>query len=260
MTSPSKIRALIVDDEPLAREAIRECLLEDADVEIAGEVGDGPSAVSAIKNQRPDLLFLDVQMPEMDGFSVLRALEPEKMPVTIFVTAYDKYSLQAFEAHALDYLLKPFDEERFQKALQRGKEQIHTARRSEAGERLLAMLEERLQGGSKYISRLAVKSKGRILFIRVDEIDWVEAQDNYLRLHLGKESHLLRETMNNFGAKLDPEKFIRIHRSTIVNVDRIKELRPWFTGEYIVVLQDGKELTLTRSYRDKLKMLIDRTA
>jgi two-component system LytT family response regulator len=248
MTSSTKIRALIVDDEPLAREAIRERLLEDGQVEIAGEIGDGPSAVSAIKSQRPDLLFLDVQMPEMDGFSVLRALEPEKMPVTIFVTAYDKYSLQAFEAHALH------------KALQRGKEQILTERRSEAGERLLAMLEERLHGGSKYISRLAVKSKGRILFIRVDEIDWVEAQDNYLRLHLGKDSHLLRETMNNFGAKLDPERFIRIHRSTIVNVDRIKELRPWFTGEYIVVLQDGKELTLTRSYRDKLKMLLDRTA
>src|SRR5688572_12083471 len=172
MTTATKIRALIVDDEPLAREAIRECLIEDGTVEIAGEVADGPSAVAAIRNQRPDLLFLDVQMPEMDGFAVLRALEPEKLPVTIFVTAYDKYSLQAFEAHALDYLLKPFDEERFHKALSRGKEQVLTERRSEAGERLLALLEERLQGNSKYISRLAVKSKGRILFIKVDEIDW----------------------------------------------------------------------------------------
>jgi two-component system LytT family response regulator len=251
----TKIRALIVDDEALAREKIATLLAGDVEVEIIGECTDGLAAVSAIESQRPDLLFLDVQIPELDGFGVLEMIDEERMPVVIFVTAYDQYALRAFEVHALDYLLKPFDRERFDKALQRGKHQIGRERAGTINQKLIALLAD-LKARPKQLERLVIKSGGRVFFLRVDEIDWIEAAANYVRLHVGKESHLLRETINSLATKLDPDKFLRIHRSSIVNLERIKELQPWFHGDYVVILQDGTQLTSSRSYREQLHKLL----
>jgi two-component system LytT family response regulator len=251
------IRAVVADDEVLARKRIRDLLAEERDIEIIEECGDGRSAVAAILRHRPDLLFLDVEMPDLDGFGVLRAVGAARMPVVVFTTAYDKYALQAFDAHALDYLLKPFDRERFQKAMERVRFRISQERNGELSNRLLALLKD-VKPEPKYLERLVIKSGGRVIFLRVDEIDYIEAAGNYLRLHLGKESHLLRETMNNIEQKLDPQKFMRIHRSSIVNIERIKELQPWFGGEYVVVMRDAKQLTLSRGYRDRLQQLLDR--
>jgi two-component system LytT family response regulator len=246
-----KIRTLIVDDEPLGRERVRALLAEDPEIEIIGECKDGREAVAAIETQRPALLFLDVQMPEMDGFEVLEATAGEEMPVVIFVTAYDRYAVKAFEVHALDYLLKSFDRERFASALQRAKEEIHRGHESGIDARVTGLLEE-LQSRQKRLTRLVIKSAGRIFFLRVEEIDWIEAADNYVRLHAGKETHLLRETLQSLEGRLDPERFLRIHRSTIVNIDRILELQSLFHGDYAVRLRDGTELTLSRGYREKL--------
>lgn len=251
------IRCLIVDDEPLAREAIRSCTSLDPALQVIGEVSDGDDAVAAIEGHSPDLIFLDVQMPGMDGFEVLQALDAKrlKLPVTIFVTAYDQYALRAFEAQALDYLLKPIDEKRFRRALVAAKSRIAMEKNWFTAEELVHRLE---QSGvlRRPMARLAVKSKGRIVFVRLDEIEWIEAEGNYLRLHLAEESYLIRETMNSFEAKLDAGHFMRIHRSIIANIDRIKDVQPWYTGEYIVRLESGKELTLTRSYRDNLRRLL----
>ena len=246
-----KIRTLIVDDEPLGRERIRTLLAGDPEIEIDGECADGKRAVVAIEQTRPDLVFLDVQMPEVDGFGVVEALAGEKMPVIIFVTAYDKYAVQAFEVHALDYLLKSFDRERFRAALQRAKEEIHRSRAGAINERLAGLLED-LQEKRKYVTRLVVKTAGRIVFLRVEEIDWVEAADNYVKVHAGRDTHLIRETLQSLAGRLDPAKFLRIHRSTLVNLDRVRELRPIFHGDYLVKLTDGTELTLSRNYREKL--------
>lgn len=246
-----KIRTLIVDDEPLGRERIRTLLADDPEIEVTGECRDGRRAIAAIEHIRPDLIFLDVQMPEVDGFAVLDAIAGERMPAIIFVTAYDRYAVQAFEVHALDYLLKSFDRERFQAALQRAKEEIRRSKEGFLNERLAGLLED-LQAKQKRLTRLVVKSAGRIVFLRVEEIDWVEAADNYVRIHSGRESHLIRETLQSLESRLNPEKFLRIHRSTLVNLDRIRELRPIFHGDYLVKLNDGTELTLSRNYREKL--------
>lgn len=253
-----KIRALIVDDEPLARERIRTLLKDEPEVEIVGECADGRRAVSTIREWKPDLIFLDVQIPEMDGFEVLKAVGPGAMPAVIFVTAYDQYALRAFDVHAIDYLLKPFDRQRFHRALRRAKGQISSEKHDDVNERLLALLED-LKGGQKYLERLVIKSGGRVFFLRVDEIDWMEAAGNYVRLHVGKELHLQRETMSALEAKLDPRKFVRIHRSRIVNLERIKELQPWFRGDYQVVLRDGTKLTLSRGYRDRLQEVLGKS-
>ncbi|MGH9832026.1 MAG: LytR/AlgR family response regulator transcription factor [Blastocatellia bacterium] len=253
-----KIRALIVDDEPLARERILDLLAGDVEVEIAGECGDGLSAVAAIEHHKPDLLFLDVQMPELDGFGVLEAIDEAKAPVIIFVTAYDQYALRAFEVHALDYLLKPFDRERFDKALQRAKHQIARERAGAVNQELVALLTD-LKARPKPLERLVIKSAGRVFFLRAEEIDWIEAAANYVKLHVGKESHLLRETINGLAAKLDPDKFLRIHRSTIINLERVKELQPWFHGDYVVILQDGTQLTSSRNYREQLHKLLGKS-
>ena len=247
-----KIRALIVDDEPLGRERIRSLLRADAEVEIAGEAANGRAAVASIKKLKPDLIFLDVQMPEMDGFEVLESLDAEEMPAVIFVTAYDRYAVQAFEVHALDYLLKSFDRERFDAAVARAKSEI-TQRKEEGLQPRLAALLEELQSRRKFVSRLVIRAAGRIHFLRAEEIDWIEAADNYVRIHAGSDSHLLRETMQSLERRLDPAKFARIHRSTIVNVDRIREMQPLFHGDYAVRLHDGTELTLSRGYREKLQ-------
>lgn len=246
-----KIRTLIVDDEPLGRERIRALLARDREIEVVEECPDGRRAVAAIERSRPDLVFLDVQMPEMNGFAVLEAIAGDRMPVIIFVTAYDRYAVQAFEVHALDYLLKSFDRDRFEAALKRAKEEIHRSKTGVLNERLVGLLED-LQAKQKRLTRLVVKSGGRIVFLRVDEIDWVEAADNYVRIHAGRESHLIRETLQSLEGRLNPDKFLRIHRSTLVNLDRIRELQPIFHGDYLVKLNDGTELTLSRNYRERL--------
>ena len=260
-----KIKTIIADDEPLAREKIRNLLEEDPDIELIGECADGIETVTAIRNQQPDLVFLDVQMPELDGFGVLKALRDSNMPTLIFVTAYDQYALRAFEVHALDYLLKPFDRERFQKALQRAKEHIRKEKSGEVNEKLLTLLEDLKSEKSnnherKYLDRLVIKAGGRVTFLKTEEIDCIEAAGNYIRLCIGKDSHLLRDTMNNIQTKLDPEKFLRIHRSTILKIDRIKELQPWYHGEYVVTLENGKQLTSSRSYRHKLSKLLQNSS
>ena len=250
-----KIRILIVDDEPLAREKLVELLAGEPEIEILGECGDGLQAVSAIESQRPDLVLLDVQMPELDGFGVLEAVGEREMPVVIFITAYDQYALRAFEAHALDYLLKPFDRERLRKALNRARRQLDRERAGEINQQLVALLRD-LKAREQTLERLVIKAGGRVFFLRVEEIDWIEAAANYVNLHAGREAHLLRETMSSLEAKLDPAKFIRIHRSVIVNIERIKVLQPLFHGEYAVTLLDGTQLTLSRGFREKLQQLL----
>ena len=253
-----KIQTLIVDDEPLARERIRTLLADEHDVEIIGEGANGRDAVTSIQNRKPDLLFLDVQMPELDGFGVLDQITVAKMPVVIFVTAYDQYALRAFEVHALDYLLKPFDRERFQKALQRARLQIQQAKNGEVNARVLALLED-LRAERKWLDRLVIKSGGRVFFLKVEEIDWIEAAGNYVRLHVEREVHLLRETIKNLETQLDPKKFLRISRSIIVRIDGIKELQPWFHGEHAIILQGGTQLTSSRGYREKLDELLGKS-
>jgi two-component system LytT family response regulator len=257
-----KITTLIVDDEPLARRNIRLLLKDDPEIEIVGEAGTGREAVSMIKKHSPDLIFLDIQMPELDGFGVLENIDAERLPAIVFVTAFDKYALKAFEFHALDYLLKPFDDARFAKALRQAREQVGQRELKDLSERLVALLAGR-EGNiaepprqATYLSRLLIKSAGRVFFLKTDDIDYVRAEDYYVKLHVGRKGHLLRETMNEMEAKLDPSKFLRIHRSTIVNIERIRELQQHFNGEYIVVLHDGSEHKLSRSRREQLQTLL----
>ncbi len=246
------LRALIVDDEPLARQRLKKLLQDEPDVEVIAECADGGDAVATIRAEQPDLVFLDVQMPVLDGFGVLEAIGPEQMPAVIFVTAYDRYALRAFEYNALDYLLKPFDRDRFRKALERARAQLSKSPLREEVQQLIGATEEfRTEG--KPLERLVIRSSGRVFFLRVDEIDWIEAAGNYVRLHVGKETHLLRDTMSSLEARLDPKKFLRIHRSTMVNIERIQELQPLFHGDYIVILRDGKQLNLSRGYRQRLQ-------
>ena len=247
-----QIRALVVDDEALARERVRTLLAGAPGVSVVAACAGGRAAVEAIVTQRPDLVFLDVQMPQMNGFEVIEAVGSEKMPLVIFVTAYDQHALKAFQVRALDYLLKPFDRERFTDALQRARKQIEREETGDLGRRLLALVKD-LRKDQPKSDRLVVKSGGRLFFLRTDEIDWIEAAGNYVRLHVGTTSHLLRETMNAIEGRLDPEKFFRIHRSRIVNMERIQELQPWLNGEYAVLLRTGTRLTLSRGYREKLQ-------
>ena len=246
-----RLRALIIDDEPLARQGVRRMLEDDPDVEIVGECVDGMDAVEAITAHHPDLIFLDVQMPEMDGFEVLDQLDPGEIPLVIFVTAYDQHALKAFQVHALDYLLKPFDRERFQEALDRAKNQPRQARGGEPTNRILQMLDEtRPERG--LLERVMIKSGGRISFLKTAEVDWIEAQGDYVCLHCQGKKHLLREKISELDENLPPSSFVRIHRSTIVNISRIKEMQPLFHGEYTVILADGTRLTMSRSFRDKV--------
>lgn len=254
MTDDAKIRAVIIDDEPLARRRLRRLLERDREIEITGESAGGREAVRLIQEHRPDLLFLDVQMPEMDGFEILERANPEQIPLVIFVTAYDSYALKAFEVCAVDYLVKPFSRARFDAALVRAKDRLRKER-GDIGRLSLALLEE-LRSRSHSIDRLAVKSSGQVFFIRVEEIDWIEAEGKYVRLHCGKQSHLLREAISSLESKLDPKKFARIHRCAIVNVDRIERLESWFNNEYRVVMKTGDQLTLSRSYRKRLSELL----
>lgn len=250
-----KIKVLIVDDEPIAREGIRVQLEKNPGVEIAGECANGLEAVSFIREQSPDIVFLDVQMPDLDGFGVVEEIGALSMPAVIFVTAYDKYALKAFEINAVDYLLKPFDDERFEKAFERAKSQLQTQSVAELNLQLQSLMKT-LKPEKKYLERLVIKSSGRIFFLNVAEIDWIEAADNYVYLHTGRTAHLLRETIGGLESRLNPANFLRIHRSIIVNLSCIKEMHPLFHGEYVIVLSTGKELNSSRRYRQNLNSLL----
>ena len=251
---PAKIRTLIVDDEDLARERLKSLLDREPRIEVIGEASDGKSAVSAIEKLKPDLVFLDVQMPELNGFEVLEALDEKHLPNVVFVTAHDKFALKAFDVHAVDYLLKPFDRERFQLAVDRAIAKVESNKTGRKDEALAAVIQETKPTGP--VERLLVKTEGRVLLVKVGDIDWVEAADNYVNIKVGKDSHMMRETMSSLETRLPADQFMRISRSTIVNVERIQELQPMFHGEYIVVLKNGTKLTLSRSYRDKLDRLL----
>jgi len=256
------IRTLVVDDEPLAREKLRTFLESEDDLEVIGEAGDGREAILTIERERPDLVFLDVQMPELDGFQVLAHLDAEAVPRVIFVTAFDQYAIKAFEVHALDYLLKPFDRERLRESVARARSEIQDGeggpKGSEMREQLVDLLRDLEKERPKHPERLVIKNSGRIVFLPVAEIDWIDAAGNYVRINTGGESHMLRETMSRLEERLDPDLFLRIHRSTIVNVGRIKEMQQQFHGDYVVVLTGGQRLTLSRSYRERLQELLDR--
>lgn len=253
-----KIRTLVVDDEPLARDRLRKLLAAELDIELVGECANGADALTAISREQPDLVFLDVQMPELDGFGVVAQLKIEPLPAIVFVTAHDRFALKAFEVHALDYLLKPFDRERFQTALARARKLVQQRQSGDLSARLSSLLTDLKpeKNEPKYLDRLAIKSEGRVLFFKTDEIDWVEAADNYVSIHVGSEEHLHRETLSSLEGKLPPNRFIRIGRSTIVNLERIKEMQPMFHGDYVVILKNGTRLSLSRNYRDKLNHIL----
>ena len=252
MADATRIRALVVDDEPLARAMILEMLETDSNVEIVGECANGREAVEVIKSSAPDIVFLDIQMPEVGGFEVLESLDANAHPYVIFVTAYDQYAVRAFEVHALDYLLKPFDRERFEGAWRRAKAQIKLDRTSRRDQDIIALLEE-LKAGPRYLERLVIKNGGRVFFLHVQDIHCIEAEGNYVRVYDHQKGYLLRETISSLEEQLDPKQFLRIHRSAIVKIDRIKEMQPWFHGEYRIIMENGKQLALSRNYRANLQ-------
>lgn len=249
-----KLTALIVDDEPLARERIRTLLEAEKDFEVLAECANGPEALEAMRERRPDLLFLDVQMPEMDGFQVLRELPPP-LPLVIFVTAFDEHAVKAFEAQALDYVLKPFKVARFRAAVARAREQLVRQPPDDTTRRLLAMLEQ--QGAkAEYLNRVVVRDRNKVRFVKTADIDWIEASGNYVIVHTGKENHVVRETLATFEAQLSPREFVRVSRSAIVNLDRVEHFEPTFNNEHVIVLSSGVKLPMTRGLRelqDKLK-------
>lgn len=279
------LRVAVVDDEELARGLVLEHLAAHPDVTVVAECANGLEAIEAVATHAPDLVFLDVQMPDLDGFGVVSALgEPEAMPAIVFVTAYNEYAVKAFDVNAVDYVLKPFDGERFRSAFQRARTTLEQKNSAEAGRRIKALLEEVLgeqraqalaNAGAtgvpaaaqvtnvpraRYLDRLMVKHDGRVFFVKVADVDWFEASGNYVRVHVGRVSHLIRETMHGIEAQLDPNLFARIHRAVIVNMDRIRELQPWFAGDYIVILRDGRQLKLSRTYREALQSRMHRLA
>jgi two-component system, LytTR family, response regulator len=260
MIRDDRIRVLIVDDEPVARRGLRNKLKDAADIEIIGEAGNGRDAVETIIQKRPDLVFLDVQMPLLDGFRVLENLDPESLPPAIvFVTAFDEHAIRAFEINALDYLLKPVDPKRLQKTLQRARDQIRSARTKERDEKLFALLRDmqslRTQK-QKYLQRFVVKKAGRIFFLDTSEIEWISSEGNYVQLHSKGKTHLLRETMDGLESKLNPQEFVRIRRSTIVRVEGVKEAQALFNGEYVLILKDGTQLQSSRRFRKNLDALL----
>lgn len=255
-----KVRALIVDDEPLARRTIRELLCKDPDVEIVAECSSGLEALAFMAKQLPDLLFLDIQMPGLNGFETLAKVQPEKIPAIVFVTAYDQHALKAFEVHAVDYLLKPFTDERFEEMLKQAKDRIELKEIQSISKSLLSLVGDAisLSGNKKkdFLNRFMIKVDERVIIIKALDVDWISAEDYFIKLHVSGKSHLLRMSMNELEQKLDPEAFLRVHRSTIVNFDRLKELRQTATGEYVVVLRDGTKLKLSRSRRARLQQLL----
>ena len=248
------LKTLIVDDEPLARDGLRMLLTADPEIERVDEARDGRAAVAAIRERRPDLVFLDVQMPELDGFSVVREIGPEAMPAVVFVTAHDQYAIQAFEINAFDYLLKPVTEERFHQALARAKIRLRTKPADDSSRQIINLLQT-MASPQKFLKRLAVQSAGKTVFVDLEEVEWIEAAENYVQLYAGKSRHLVHVSMNGIEKSLDPEMFLRIHRSIVVNVRRIKELESAQHGEYLVTLQSGVRLKSGRTYQEKLQAL-----
>lgn len=249
-----RIRTAIVDDEAPARLRVKQFLNEFPETDVVGEAEDGRQAIALIREQSPDLLFLDVQMPRLDGFGVINAIDPDKVPAVIFVTAHDQFALRAFETHAVDYLLKPFSRERFRHAVERAEARIKAGHAAKLGERLsprLSSLLRDIEDETKYAARLEVKSVGRTIFVPVEEIDWIKADSNYSRLHVGKDQYLIRETLGSLEGKLDPALFARIHRSAIVKLDRVREMRPQINGDQVILLRDGTKLEMSRTYRDR---------
>jgi two-component system LytT family response regulator len=246
-----KIRTLIVDDMPLARKLIKESLTGENDFEIIGECEDGSDAINAIKTLEPDLVFLDVQMPEVSGFEVIEYIGIEQMPVVIFITAYDEFALRAFEACALDYLLKPFKKSRLIRTLERAKREINL-RQAGKPDQHLSQLMSQVGREPKYLQRIIVKSGEQTILLSVDDIDWIGGAGNYLELHVGKEIYLIRGRMNTMELKLNPDTFGRVHRSTIINLNRVKTLHPLFHGDHLIRLGDGTELNMSRTYYEKL--------
>ncbi|HLV87786.1 MAG TPA: LytTR family DNA-binding domain-containing protein [Candidatus Sulfotelmatobacter sp.] len=249
------IRTIIADDESLARKKLRMLLGMESGIQIVAECSDGKQVVDAVLTEKPDLLLLDIQMPGSDGFQVLDTIPADLMPIVIFTTAYDQYAIRAFDAHALDYLLKPFNQERLHRSIQRVKTELLKSHEQTVRERLLSLLST-TKAGSEPLRRLVIRTSGRVVFLDLNEIDWIEAAANYVKLHCGKDSYLLREGIGHLASKLDPERFVRIHRSSIVNVSRIRELQPCESGEYIAVLKNGKELSCSRGCRPQLLRFI----
>jgi two-component system LytT family response regulator len=281
----SEIRALIVDDEPVARAGIRKMLGDDEDIIVVGEAGTGLAAIDAILEHEPDLLFLDIQMPEMNGFDVLAAIGPDTVPAVVFVTAYDQFAVRAFEVEALDYLLKPFDDERFANVLGRAKQHLARAREHDLADRLESLLsawESRPESGghvsrdgainalatesgirqparrSRWITRIIVRGSGRVFFQPVEEVDWIEAADYYARLHAGAKTHLVRETLTALENQLDPARFLRVHRSAIVNVSRVSALRPDWRNRHEILLHDGTVVPLSRGRKKAVERILSR--
>ncbi len=255
MTDSKLIRVLIVDDEPLARKRLRGLLKEDSEIVIVGECASGAEAISVSRELAPELIFLDVQMPGIDGLAVSEALNGRESPLFIFVTAYERYAIRAFDAEAVDYLLKPFDRARFAQALRRAKERLREKARDDVNRRILGLLSE-IKEQPQYLDRLVIKNNDRAFVLKTDEIDWIEAEGNYVRVHFGKQSSMTRETLSRLAARLDPRKFARIHRSRLVNVDRIQELQPWGRRDWRIILRNGAELRLSRNYRGRLSQLL----
>lgn len=249
------IRCLVVDDEPLSRDRVASLLRTLADAELVGTCDNGSDAVEAIGELAPDLVFLDVQMPEVDGFGVLAAVAREQMPEVIFVTAHDRYALKAFEVHAQDYLLKPFDPDRLFDAYHRASERIQQKRIGGSSARLLALIDDMERVRARR-TRVPIKSDGRVTFLPVEEIDWIESADNHVKIHAKGETHVLRRTLQSMQASLSPTDFVRVHRTAIVNVMRIQEIQPWFNGEFLVVLRDGTKVQSSRGYRARLEALM----
>jgi two-component system, LytTR family, response regulator len=249
------IRTLVIDDEPLARQLLISMLEEHPDIRVEGEADNGTDAIEAIRRLDPDLVFLDVQMPELDGFDVLAGMPKDRVPEVIFVTAFDHYALRAFEVHALDYLLKPFDEDRLGAALARARRHLARPDRVDDTHRILQLLQD-LQRKGRYIERLVIRVGDRSILQPVGEIDWIEADGKHLRVHVGRTQHVIRETMTQVCELLDPAQFMRVSRSAIVNIDSIREIQPWFRGEHAVVLKDGTQVYTTKSYRDAVTKLL----
>jgi len=249
------IRVLIVDDEPIARRGIRQQLRSETDLEVIGECGDGAEAIDAITELAPDLVFLDIQMPEVGGFDVVEAIGVARMPAVVFVTAYDEHALRAFDVHAVDYVLKPIDRHRFRTAVERARRRLAHAP-GQLDRRIAAALGELGRPAHDYAKRLAIKGDGRVILVDVDEVDRLEAAGNYVEVHSGARRHLVRETMASLEARLDPARFVRVSRSSIVNAARVRELQPMFNGDFVVVLRDGTKVAGSRRYRAAFDMLM----
>lgn len=251
-----KIRVCIVDDEPLARKRIEKLLSKDSEVVITKTCANGQEAIEYLKSEDIHILFLDIQMPKLSGFDVLNQVKLKNVPAIIFTTAFDEYAVQAFEYSAIDYLLKPFDNKRFEQALAKAKHRVMHAHTDEFTKRLEKLLNQ-MESGKKYLKRIMIRASDRVYFINVENIEYIEAEGNYVGIHANGKKHLLRETMTNMEKRLHPEHFVRIHRSMIININEIAELQPWFHGDHLVILRSGQKVTMSRNYKKNLQSLLE---